>query len=130
MTDREMLELAAKAAGIKGRYADGVIWYRNPFGDEVGFNPAKDDGDALRLVVKLGIHLQFAMDYAVSYAGSVHAKQFTERDGADPYAATRRAIVRAAAEIGKGMVAQPSGKDLPEDDYYKSMAEAFYRGKP
>ncbi|MFZ5699704.1 MAG: hypothetical protein ACOY9J_13515 [Pseudomonadota bacterium] len=41
MTDRELLELAAKAAGIKGRYADGVIWYKNPFGDEVGFNPPR-----------------------------------------------------------------------------------------
>lgn len=67
------------------------------------WNPLTDDGDALRLAVKLGIHLQFAMDYAVAYAGSVHAKQFTERCGSDQYAATRRAIVRAAAEIGRAL---------------------------
>lgn len=103
MTDRELLEQAAVAIG-------GSYWHdARTFSDylvveqdePVKWNPLADDGDALRLVVKLGIHLQFAMDFAVSYAGSVHAKQFTERDGADPYAAARRAIVRAAAEIGQ-----------------------------
>lgn len=115
MTDRELLELAAKAAGIKlfpiqissvtTKGDDIFIGYMTkPEQWERGwFNPLDDDGDALRLAVKLGIHLQFAMDYAVSYAGSVHAKQFTERDGDDPYAAARRAIVRAAAAIGQSM---------------------------
>ena len=108
MTDRELLEQAAKAAGygVEWDEAEHCFWGYYP--DEVRdvdcpWNPLTDDGDALRLVVKLGIHLQFAMDYAVSYAGSVHAKQFTERDGDDPCAATRRAIVRAAAAIGKAM---------------------------
>lgn len=100
MTDRELLELAAKAAGIKGRYADGVIWYRNPFGDEVGFNPANDDGDAFRLLVKLKLEPYFAGDN-VDMRGFITV--FAELYGADPYAATRRAIVRAAAEIGKAV---------------------------
>lgn len=115
MTDRELLELAAKAAGygvdwrewVTSRIAEfGTIKYTKQSGfwlDGKQWNPLTDDGDALRLAVKLGIHLQFAMDYAVSYAGSVHAKQFTERDGDDPYAAARRAIVRAAAAIGQSM---------------------------
>ena len=108
MTDREMLELAAKAAGIKGRYADGVIWYRNPFGDEAGFNPLKDDGDALRLAVKLKLAIRplekcvFVESDPETLLGQ---SQFSELEmyGSDPNAATRRAIVRAAAEIGKAM---------------------------
>ena len=55
MTDRELLELAAKAIGMDIEF----------FGDENGFdcvtdeqeywNPLTDDGDALRLAVKLGL---------------------------------------------------------------------------
>lgn len=115
MTDRELLELAAKAAGIDvyestdGTMQNRPVWVFAAGGGmgtmpyEERWNPLQCDAQALRLAVKLGIHLQFAMDFAVSYAGSVHAKQFTERDGDDPYAATRRAIVRAAAAIGQSM---------------------------
>lgn len=103
MTDREMLELAAKAAGVRGRYADGVIWYRNPFGDEVGFNPAKDDGDALRLAVKLKLNVDLAYGEECVVRVFNEAHFFNESTAQDPYAATRRAIVRAAAEIGKAM---------------------------
>ena len=96
MTDSELLEMAYKAL-MHGAdlNADKDMLKR--------WSPLTDDGDALRLVSKLGIHLQFAMDFSVAYAGTVHAKQFTERNGSDQYAATRRAIVRAAAEIGKAM---------------------------
>ncbi len=93
MTDREMLKLAAKAAGIQGKYSTGVIWYKNPFGDEAGFNPLNDDGDALRLAVKL--NLWEAVRFAHRLLGSPGCQ--------DLYAATRRAIVRAAAELGRSM---------------------------
>jgi hypothetical protein len=79
MNDRELLELAAKAAGI-------------PFSNiELVWNPLTDDGDALRLAVKLDLFDAATLTYE------------PEEYRADPYAATRRAIVRAAAEIGKGM---------------------------
>lgn len=115
MTDRELLELAAKAAGIKGRYADGVIWYRNPFGDEVGFNPANDDGDSRRLQVALSIDLRFGVsEHFGSYA---HARTEVRHDGVtdfhecylwvnlhpDANAATRRAVLEVAAAIGQSM---------------------------
>ena len=67
------------------------------------WNPLTDDGDALRLVVKLKLDIEI-------YSTSTHVyddtseKSFEEEHNGDPYAATRRAIVRAAAEIGKGMV--------------------------
>lgn len=115
MTDREMLELAAKAAGYKGRYADGVIWYRNPFGDEVGFNPAKDDGDSRRLQVALAIDLRFGV--SDNFGPYVHARTEVRHDGVtdfhecyllvnfypDANAAARRAVLEVAAAIGKAM---------------------------
>jgi hypothetical protein len=107
-SDRERLELAAKAAGIT--YHDELggwkhedwcrYWSDGEFctcGGE--WNPLTDDGDALRLAVKLGI--PFEVDYGVKEA--IVRGRFGIDIGSDPCAATRRAIVRAAAEIGKTM---------------------------
>lgn len=110
-TDREMLEMAAKAAGIKGVYETGVIWYKNPFGDDAGFNPLNDDGDALRLAVKLKIDIVGDGELAdgtpcvsVIFPLAGEYECVSERiHDADPYAATRRAITRTAAAIGKAM---------------------------
>ena len=115
MTDRELLELAARAAGYSVRTDltyEGVI----VINDGVFWNPLTDDGAALRLSVKLGISIT---PYPIYNADrhSVICKQRRKSDtmreanptevielyGNDPYAATRRAIVRAAAEIGKEM---------------------------
>jgi hypothetical protein len=106
VSNRELLELAAKAAGIRINYwvydndddspsvlESGGIW-----------NPLTDDGDALRLTVKLGLtvsQLMYNREVEVNcYDETVFVYQFHEPD---PYAATRRAIVRAAAEIGRNM---------------------------
>ena len=109
MTDRELLELAARAAGIE--LAPEPFHHGGPVGaaftGEAGFwNPLHDDGDALRLAVKL--HLWFRpMAFLCADAHEVDVflggdgKLATERANGDPCAATRRAIVRAAAEIGK-----------------------------
>ncbi len=99
MTDRELLELAAKAAGTY--YVEGESWDEN-----AGWNPLDDDGDALRLAVKLGIavqcHLHDGEGYALAGAGQIpNAVDIRPND--DPYAAIRLAIVRAAAEIGRNM---------------------------
>jgi len=97
-TDRELLELAAKAAGYEPQgMEDGMLYL---FGVQEGWNPLEDDGDALRLMVVLGIRAEPMASYCVAYAGSVCAEQFTERSGDDRPAAMRRAIVRAAATIG------------------------------
>jgi hypothetical protein len=98
MTDRELLELAAKAAGIE-------IWFNDnntPWvgGDKYIWNPLTDDGDALRLAVKLKMDVCFGANYVI-VRGSVQTP--TVNNAGDPYAATRRAIVRAAAEIGRNM---------------------------
>ena len=74
-----------------------------------GWNPIEDDGDALRLAVKLNIQIDsdaFNNDVVVLFTHQPLASDLetlTEPHNDDPYSATRRAIVRAAAEIGKNM---------------------------
>lgn len=96
MTDKELLELAAKAAGIELRYdkQGNLIEYY--------WNPLTYDGDALRLAVKLKLQIQPWDDCVDSgrFPFLTH-QEFYLINAHDPYAATRRAIVRAAAEIGK-----------------------------
>ena len=120
MNDHELLELAAKAAGItltpveiknfKGYYrfigyqTDPDQWPRG------WFDPLTDDGDALRLAVKLNIWPVRVFspknhpDTIRVQKGSEYWTEIAEEEiFDDPLAATRRAIVRAAAEIGKGI---------------------------
>lgn len=106
-TDRELLEMAAKAAGLVGyQYCeswDGMAKYLNVidgFDRDSIWRPHKDDGDALRLAVTLLMEV-----YTGKYEIEIHAGIITifQPTNGDIIAATRRAIVRAAAEIGKAM---------------------------
>jgi hypothetical protein len=90
--DRELLELAAKACGLE------EAKMRIEFNQ---WNPIEDDGDALRLAVHLNMNLD-VVD-ASSGAQVLHVAWCSEPHHDDPLAATRRAIVRAAAEIGRSM---------------------------
>src|SRR5689334_13371203 len=102
MTDRELLELAAKAAGIKT--ATSTCVHRSRFSmlciDGNYWNPLTDDGDALRLAVKLQLEIGFPNKETVWSFGR-KGEVSKEDTQSDHYSATRRAIVRAAAEIGK-----------------------------
>jgi len=101
MTDRELLELAAKAAGV-----EWDVLYDGPWIPGIGkWNPLTNDGDALRLAVKLCLSMDlFSNEILVGYTPNCNdCDQVVEEIDSDPYAATRRAIVRAAAEIGKEM---------------------------
>ena len=110
MTDLELLELAAKAAGYEwtGYFGDDEVecqYFDIGLGEEVvSWNPLTDDGDALRLAVKLGLTVSQLMNNREvevnDYDETVSVNEFHEPD---PYAATRRAIVRAAVEIGRKM---------------------------
>lgn len=107
--DRELLELAAKAAGYTvrcvgdGRPGGNVVFYVEP--SQLYWSPLTDDGDALRLAVKLCLEVTPAGNYTAVRRFNTN-EWVTAEWGYDPYdpmAATRRAIVRAAAEIGKAM---------------------------
>jgi hypothetical protein len=105
MTDKELLELAAKAAGL-----DLIFWadnaaYKEP--PHKRWNPLTDDGDALRLAVKLDLDVctdhndeEWHVNVWAKQKGVLGQSELRD-ENVDPYAATRRAIVRAAAEIGK-----------------------------
>ena len=107
ITDRELLELAAKAVGyqpemVRPELGGTLI----DFGDRrVWWNPLIDDGDALRLAValQLGISIPPVVDGCIDvvtfYGPIISIVEYPQND--DRNAATRRAIVRAAAEIGK-----------------------------
>lgn len=101
MKDKELLELAAKAAGIEIE-ENGLHWNFTQDPAELReWNPLTNDGDAFRLAVSCGIEVGNAQQYKRGVA-MFYEKEFWIEDK-DLYAATRRAIVRAAAEIGKGM---------------------------
>jgi hypothetical protein len=105
MTDKELLELAAKASQViyEKRYVepDGLKFQGLLLNIGIGhqptqwWNPLDDDGDAFRLAVKL--NLFDGLEKRASYIAS------TVNYDMDPRDATRRAIVLAAAEIGKSM---------------------------
>ena len=115
-TDRELLERAAKAHGFIDdqtsndedshglrRNGQGIFYVVHKRGWH-NWNPLHEDGDALRLAVKLGLRVDIGWDkYTVV---DWEARNDDDEPGdveqnfdGDPYAATRRAIVRAAAAM-------------------------------
>ena len=106
--DRELLELAAKAAGhqIVGwneqHGVDVAVMKDGSFWQPLLENPITDCmGDALRLAVKLGIQID-PRDPETRAFGPV-GDRIDEYHKPDAFFATRRAIVRAATEIGRAM---------------------------
>ena len=107
MTDKELLEFAAKAAEINLEW-DGVpdLWQPMFYKGKTyhSWEPLTDDGDALRLAVKLEMCVSTPMDNsAVAKVADVRCRITLQACCGDRYAATRRAIVRAAAELGKAI---------------------------
>jgi hypothetical protein len=112
-TDRQLLEAAARAARIEVH-----DWRENYLGEpfgwlgkakqyEICWNPLTDSGDALELAVRLNITVGFDAlpDGAIAYTsaewhdGWDAGYRIMEWLNKDPLAATRRAIVRAAAAM-------------------------------
>jgi hypothetical protein len=110
MNDRDLLEAAAKAAGIDvKKFVDQVTDYDSPHygisAIQLGstwntWNPLEDDGDALRLAVMLNLRIRpnFNGSHADCFGNDQNI--FTQYIEGDPFAATRRAIVCAAADVG------------------------------
>ncbi len=111
MPEREMLEMAARAAGIVSlRWGiDKPERQINGEGQFIGatWNPLTDDGDAFRLAVALHMRVKYheALGQTLVWlSGSEREFQVNVEDcGRDPLAATRLAITRAAASIGEKM---------------------------
>jgi len=109
-SDRELLELAAKAEGrdLSGwSYLDETgqfYWSGAPSREGTQafqvWNPLGDDGDALRLAVELGLSI-IVEPFFIRIHSFKDVPLVREEVVLDGFAATRRAIVRAAYEIGR-----------------------------
>lgn len=113
MVDRELLELAAKAAGIRGRFGqvlpDGKVIYESTyFADSLSalwacdeetivWDPRNEDGDALRLAVAIGASIY--ADGLIVVDSDKHYVVDHFDDGI--IESLRHAIVRVAAELGR-----------------------------
>jgi len=114
MDDRELLEMAAKAAGVKLRWIQGPedeecihpIRWNDERTCEIDWNPLEDDGDALRLAMQLCMTITTGPCQCSSSTIGGALRGFFPREDTihqQQDAAVRRVIVRAAAEIGKAM---------------------------
>lgn len=130
MDDRELLELAAKAADI---FVKSSTWpYSCPVEDETFFDeesksitgtrlwfsekgeiggteeytwsPLTNDADAFRLAVKLELCIDSGLISVYRTARNVNDAIYeVGTKYTDPYKTTRRLIVQAAAQIGRAM---------------------------
>ena len=112
MSDRVLLEAAARAAGLTiecdadkavvfpSHYSGGFSVLNDKGGSSL-WNPLTDDGDNARLRRKLRIVVQwFPTDVAaMHWTKDGRGRSWPEPYGDDPDAAERRAVVRAAAAL-------------------------------
>ena len=116
MPERELLQRAARAAGIVGHYYEASDLYTAGIGynDELDcfrmWCPLTDDGDALRLLTRLSFRELYVSEIGATVSwrredASGHGwkcDEYAEEHGGDLNAATRLAIVRAAAAMAPG----------------------------
>lgn len=112
MNDRELLEKAAKAHGAIEFYPEwlytGNAGFFCKYTDDA-WNPLDDDGDALRLLTRLPFRELYVSEIGATVSwrredGNGHGykcDEYAQENGNDLGAATRRAIVRAAASMGE-----------------------------
>lgn len=114
MNDRELIEAAAKAAGLnvlsRPEYAWPALAIEVEYGHD-SWDPLNDDGDALRLAVKLDLSPSIFTVPGLTICTATNKPMSevnieVEHNG-DPCSATRRAIVRAAAAL------HPNGGSTP-----------------
>lgn len=95
MNDRELLELAAKAMELQPESAPLTWWF-----------PLEDDGTAFRLACRLRLDIAWKHDSGyveVFLSTDLKFPMVRELFVGNVDAATRRAIVRAAAAIGAAL---------------------------
>jgi hypothetical protein len=112
--DRELLELAGKAAGIPTRIIGAAPGSYGLYPDTDGvdkfccvsqWNPSKDDGDCARLEAALGLNVTWCSLHVFAESNDGLAgwiERYSSHNG-DKQAARRMASLRAAAEIGRTM---------------------------
>lgn len=105
-TDKELLEMAARAAGyviaphVNRGISSSLLFTLEGRGN---WNPLRDDGDALRLAVELRLNVELDHDWITAVSSSLENPVMIPVNDGDILSATRKAIVICAAEIGKSM---------------------------
>lgn len=110
MSEREMLEYAAKACGYTpdGSFGRGLLVVVNVGQRDqraFGFDPLHDDGDGARMEATLGISVDWTSTYVMADSEKLPdcmIEPFNPHNG-DKQAARRLASLRVAAEIGRAM---------------------------
>lgn len=100
MTDRGLLDAAAKAAGIKLDWRESVqclCYAGSPY--NIAWNPLADHGEAARLAMALRMRLDVTDDYVSAEVEALAPRHFAEPINGDACKAWCRAIVRAAAAM-------------------------------
>ncbi|TJZ75598.1 hypothetical protein [Chitiniphilus eburneus] len=99
-TDRELLELAAKAAGRIGCYLEcpmtDLVGISDGGSDSGLWNPLRDNGDALALMAQLELHSSPEFSHFLKLERCLSRKAV----GCATY---RRAIVSVAAAFGRAI---------------------------
>lgn len=114
LTTRQMLELAAKAAGYQVVWSNTFDRFERFETSESGFQryvgpfcPHEDDGDSKRLAVSLGIDVLHGIHdvYAISGHGAdkIDCTARYEHHNNNADAAWRWAVLQVAAQIGRSM---------------------------
>ena len=103
MTDRKLLELAAKAAGYSFKW--GKDWHDKgaPLVDDKLWNPRHDNNDSFRLAARLKIQVSFGTFKDNVASAYKFGKPAVEVENTDIEAAAREAIFLMAVEIGRGI---------------------------
>ena len=109
-TEREQLELAAKACGLKHKSTDELSQWllvegvRTPLqgAHRWYWNPLADDGDCARMEAQLGLCIWFG-EYVLSRKGRLHQVADYADHAGDKNAARRAASVAVASEIGRSV---------------------------
>lgn len=112
MSDRSLLEDAAKAAGYEVSFNGDFCpkWKPSAKTGRIFWNPLIEDGDAFRLAIQLKIVWSFQGKFVVIEDGT---STIGEALGYDSAAAVRRAIVRKAAWVTRAAAAISTGRDTP-----------------
>ena len=104
-SDRELIELAAKAAGYdvgeNSHIPSGGMWVNDEIVGDWKWNPLGDDGDALRLAAALNILV--GVGQAWTAGSQQYGVMFDGYPEGELFKATRLAVVRAAAAIWESM---------------------------
>lgn len=116
-TDRELLEMAAKACGKYAPKEDCPNGWHGIDPDGYGvftmggegrfpdyaWNPKNDDGDGASMEAALGIRVTWHSDGVVCGLRWAGSTELFDDHGGDKQAARRMASLRVAAEIGRAM---------------------------